>query len=168
MCQNCLTSGCTFIIIKFSKPLTSVTFTLHRGFYCVACVWVLLGCQRHLLLLARLLLMRRTGCKLRLSRDALVKGLQIDTLVTTLMSRLQLTWSSLWTHLTCLTPACTCTAAALGFSAIAKQRFLTSAIKEYTETGSLSHVCWGKNNVNYSAITNILVPMKLGQISFRG
>ncbi len=64
-------------IIKFSKPLTSATFTLHRVFYCVARTWVVIGCQRDLLLLGRLFWMslRRTRCKLRLPRDALVKGL---------------------------------------------------------------------------------------------
>ena len=63
-------------IIKFSKPLTS-TFTLHRVFYYVTCTLVVIGCQRDLPLLGRLLLMslRRTRCKLRLPRDALVKGL---------------------------------------------------------------------------------------------
>ncbi len=58
--------------------LTSVTFTLHPVFYCDARTWVVIGCQRDLLLLGRLLWMnlRRTRCKLRLSRDTLVKGLQ--------------------------------------------------------------------------------------------
>ena len=39
------------IIINFSKPLTSVTFTLRRIFYCVARTWVVIGCQHDLLLL---------------------------------------------------------------------------------------------------------------------
>ncbi len=65
-------------IPEFSKPLTSATFALHRIFYCVARTWVVIGRQRDLLLLGRLLLinLRRTRCKLRLSRDALIKGLQ--------------------------------------------------------------------------------------------
>ncbi len=69
----------TEIIPEFSKPLTSATFALDRVFYCVARTWVMIGCQRELLLLGRLLWMnlRRTQCKLRLStKDALVKGLQ--------------------------------------------------------------------------------------------
>ncbi len=67
-----------WFIINFSKQLTSATFILHRVFYCVARTWVLIGCQCYLLLLGWLLWMnlRRTQCKLRLSRDALVKGLQ--------------------------------------------------------------------------------------------
>ncbi len=65
-------------IPEFKTPLTSVTFTLHRIFYCVAHTWVVIGCQRDLLLLGRILWMnlRSTRCKLRLSREALVKGLQ--------------------------------------------------------------------------------------------
>ncbi len=68
-------------IPEFSKPLRSATCTLHRIFYCVGAVariWVVIGCQRDLLLLGRLLLMnlRHTQCKLCLSRDPLVKGLQ--------------------------------------------------------------------------------------------
>ncbi len=64
-------------IIFQHKPLTSATFTQYRIFYCVARTWVVIGCQRDLLLLGRLLWMnlRRTLCKLRLSRDTLVKGL---------------------------------------------------------------------------------------------
>ncbi len=42
------------VIIKFSKPLMSATFTLHRVFYCVALTWVVIGYQRDLLLLGRL------------------------------------------------------------------------------------------------------------------
>ncbi len=62
----------SLVIIKFSKPLTSATFTLHRVFYCVARTPVVIGCQQDLLLLGRLLRMslRRTRCKLRLPRDA--------------------------------------------------------------------------------------------------
>ncbi len=65
-------------IPKFSKPLTSMTFTLRHIFYCVARTWVAIGCQRDLLLLGRLLRLNlcHTRCKLRLSRDALVKGLE--------------------------------------------------------------------------------------------
>ena len=67
-----------YVIIKFSKPLTTATFTLHRVFYCVARTLVVIDCQRNLLLLGWHLWMnlRRTRCKLRLSKDALVKGLQ--------------------------------------------------------------------------------------------
>ncbi len=41
-------------IPEFSKPLTSATFSLHRAFYCVARTWVVIGCQRDLLLLEQL------------------------------------------------------------------------------------------------------------------
>ncbi len=72
-----LTGNIIIIIIKYSKPLTSATFSLHRVFYCVACSWVVIGCQRDRLLLGRLLWLnlRRTRWKLRPLRDALVKGL---------------------------------------------------------------------------------------------
>ncbi len=40
-----------FGIPEFSQPLTGATFTLHRVFYCVARTWVVIGCQRDLLLL---------------------------------------------------------------------------------------------------------------------
>ncbi len=43
-------------LIKFSKPSTTATFTLHRVFCCIACTWVVIGCQRDLLLLGRLLI----------------------------------------------------------------------------------------------------------------
>ncbi len=68
---------CHHTIPEFSKPLMGATFTLHRVFYCVARTWVVIGCQCDLLLLGQLLWMnlRRTRFKLRLSRDALVKGL---------------------------------------------------------------------------------------------
>ncbi len=54
-----------FSVPKFSKPLVSTTFTLHRIFYCIASTWVVIGCQRDLLLLERLLWMnlRRRQCK---------------------------------------------------------------------------------------------------------
>ncbi len=67
-------------IPEFSKPLTSAIFTLHRVFYCVAPTRVVIGCQR----LWRFLWMnlRLSRCKLRLSRDALVKGLQSLIIVT--------------------------------------------------------------------------------------
>ncbi len=53
------------------------TFTLHRVFYCVARTWVMIGYKRDLLLLGQFLWMSlcRTRCKLRLPRDALIKGL---------------------------------------------------------------------------------------------
>ena len=41
-------------IPEFTKPLTSTTFALHLVFYCVARPWVVIGCQRVLLLLGRL------------------------------------------------------------------------------------------------------------------
>ncbi len=40
---------------RIQKPLTSVTFTLHHIFYCVPRTWVVISCQRDLLLLGRLL-----------------------------------------------------------------------------------------------------------------
>ena len=85
MCAACYRTVCDMInsilcptIPEFSKPFTIATVTLHCVFYCVARTWVVIGCQRDLLLMGRLLWMnlRPTRCKLRLSRDALVKGLQ--------------------------------------------------------------------------------------------
>ncbi len=63
---------------NFSKHLTSPTLTTHHIFHCVARSGQF-GCWCDFLLLGQLLLWmksRRTRCKLRLSWDPLVKGLQ--------------------------------------------------------------------------------------------